>query len=218
MRYRLAVSMLLMLLLGLPAIYLPAASGPELPAMLSAINLPAAPAPDPLGILDIGQPPKYRTAEQHLKFEIEFNTSQDILNKVSSDPEVRKLPSVASIKDARPWLAKNLRVKPQGGGRLLHFTSRDGKRNEQATIINAFLRANLHWHDLGGRSIKRLEDHLRWTEDRILDLEKRIESGQYPNMIDKYREAINSTRYTGIPLIRAEIARLKQYGVVRWAR
>lgn len=218
MRYRLVVLMLLMLLLGLPVIYLPAASGPELPAMLSAINLPAAPAPDPYAILDIGQPPKYRTAEQHLKFQIEFNTSNEILNTVFYYPEVKKLPSVASRKDARPWLAKNLRVKPEDGGRLLHFTFRDGKRNEQVTIINAFVRANIHWQDLGGNSMRACEEALRMAEDDVRKLEKRIESGPHRHMVDADRETINLLRYTRIPVIRAEIARRKQYGVARWAR
>src|SRR5579875_3373090 len=124
MRYRLAVLMLLMLLVMLPL-----------------MNVLAAPASDPYGILDIAPPPQYKTVEKHLKDQIEFTTYCAVLNMVRSYPEVEKLPLVASMKDPRPWLAQNLRVKPEGGERLLRFTFRAGKRNEQVTIINAFLRA-----------------------------------------------------------------------------
>lgn len=201
MRYRLAVLMLLLLLVLLPM-----------------MNVLAAPAPDPLGILDIGSPPKDKTADQHLKFQIEFKTDRHILDTVLSYPEVKKLPSVASLKEARPWLAKNLRVTPEKGGRLLRLTFRAGKRNEQATIINAFLRASLDWHDIGGSSLKCAEEGLRACEKSILDLEQRIASGQQPHMVDTYLKHINRLRYTTIPERRAEIARLKQYAVLKWAR
>jgi|SRR5579884_3690466 len=204
MRYCVAVLMLLLLL-----------------AILSVMNVLAAPAPDPSGILDIGPPPRGKTTEQYLRFEIESNTNANILDTIYLYPDVRKLPSVAALKDARharPWLAKNLRVTPDKGDRLLRFTFRAGKRNEQVTLINAFLRANLHWHDIGGETLKCHEEGLRTCEKSILDLEKRIASGLQPHMVDTYRAGINRLRYTLIPEHRAEIARLKQYAVIKWAR
>jgi hypothetical protein len=202
MRYRLAVLMLLMLLL----------------TVLPVLNVLAAPAPEPLGILDIGPPPKYRTAEQHLKVEIEYKTSRFMLNTVCSYPEVKKLLSVASMEAAWPWLAKYVRVTPEKGERLLRITFRAGKRNEQVTIINAFLRASIFQNDPYGETLKSREEWLRMAEASILDLEQRIASGQQPHMVDKYREGINNLRYTLIPELRAEIARRKQYAVIKWAR
>lgn len=201
MRYPFVVLMLLLLL-----------------AVLPVMNLPAAPAPDPFGILDIAPPPKDKTAEQHLKSEIDFNTHPDCLRTVCLDPKVKKLASVASMKDARPWLAKNLRVTPEKDGCRLRFTFRAGKRNEQVIIINAFLRAKLHWNDIGGTHLKWTEKSLRMAEDSVVDLEQRVASGQQPHMVNTYREGINDLRYTRIPELRAEIVRLKKYAVIRWAR
>lgn len=130
MRYRLAVLMLLMLL-----------------AVLPMMDVLAAPAPDPYAILDIGPPPKGKTAVQYLKDHIALQTHLDTLNTVCSYPEVKKLPTISALKDGRPWLAKNLRVTPEKGGRLLRFTFRAGKRNEQVTIVNAFLRASILWNE-----------------------------------------------------------------------
>lgn len=154
MRYHLVVLMLLLLLAALPL------------AVLPVKNVLAAPAPDPVGILDIGSPPNGWTAEQNLNEQIKFMTSIKILDRVCSDPEVRKLFLVVSVKDARPWLAKNLWVKPEKGDRLLRFAFRAGKRNEQVTIINAFLRANLFWDGSVGDIRKRSQgstDTLVWN-------------------------------------------------------
>jgi hypothetical protein len=188
-------------------------------AVLPVMNVLAAPAPVPLGILDIGTPhPKDERAKQFVKLQIEFNTDHRFLDTVLSYPEVKKLPSVASMENPRPWLAKNIRVTPGEGDRLLSFTFLAGKRNEQVTIINAFLRANLHWHDLDGKAIQRGEQSVRTAEAGIRDLEQRIQSGQQPHMVDEYREHINRLRHTLIPELRAEIARMKQYAVLKWAR
>ncbi|HEY7155971.1 MAG TPA: hypothetical protein VH575_18550 [Gemmataceae bacterium] len=206
MRYRLAALMLFAVLSVM------------LFTVLPMMNVLAAPILNPWAILDIGPPPKGKTPEQHLKDQIEFKTSLDTLNDVCSDPEVKKLSSVASMKDARPWLATNLRVTPEDGGRRLRFKFRAGTRDEQVTILNAFLRDSLHWHDLDGMTLKRREEWLRWSENQILELERRIESGQQPHMVDTYREGINYLRYTRIPELRTDIARRKQYAVVKWAK
>ena len=207
MRYGITVLMLLLLLVVL-----------MLHTMLPVTNVLAAPAPDPYGILDIGPPPKYRTAEHHLRFQIEYKTSRYMLSTVCSYPEVMKLPLIASMKDPWPWLAKNLRVTAEDGEHRLRFTFRAGKRNEQVAIINAFLRASIFQNDQYGRSLKFAEEWLEIGEKSILELEQRIESGQFPHMVDSYRKEINYQRYTNIPDCRAEIARYKQYAVIRWAR
>lgn len=200
MRYRVVVLMLLLLLVGTPIIY-----------------LPAAPAPEPVhGILDIGPPPKGKTAEEHLKFQMQSKTDGFTWYGVTQDPEVMNLPSVAPLEDARPWLENNLRVTSEGGGRRLRFTFRAGKRNEQVTIINAFLRSRISLHQ--GGSLKLCEECLERAEKGILDLEQRIESGQFPHMVDKYQEGIKHLRFTYIPECHANIAYLKQYAVIRWAR
>jgi hypothetical protein len=198
MRYRLAALMLV--------------------AVLPVMGVLAAPAPDPWALLDIGPPPKGKTAEQHLKDQIEFKTDLDTLNTVCSYPEVKKLTSVASMKDARPWLAKNLRVAPEEEGRRLRFTFRAGTRNEQVTIINAFLRASLHWNDIGGGTLRWGEACLRLHELNILDLEKRIQATKDPQEAASYQKAIDEQRSVGIPELRAKIARLKQYAVIKWAK
>ena len=198
MRYRLAVLMLLMLLVVLPM-----------------MNVLAAPAPDPSAILDIGPPPKGMTAEQHRKQWIEGQTFHGTLGPWWTDPEVKKLPSVARLEDARPWLAKNLRVTPGDGERRLRFTFRAGNRNEQVTIINALLRVDLR---LTGEHIKWHEEWLRQHENDILRCEKCIESAQPHESVDSERKEINELRTNQIPARRAEIARYKQIAVIKWAR
>ncbi|HEY7427358.1 MAG TPA: hypothetical protein VH682_24200 [Gemmataceae bacterium] len=194
MRYRLAVLMLL--------------------AMLSKTHVLAAPvpnpAPDPYAILEIGPPPEGWTAEQNLNNQIKFMTALDILDKVHSNPEVKKLPLVASmkLKDISPWLAKNVRVTPEEGSRRLRFTFRAGKRPDQVTIINALLGVNLSgkWE-----FIESHEKKLRRCEHLISTLESR-------NTTDNDRETIHGLRTIEIPGLHAEIARLKQTKVIRWAK
>jgi hypothetical protein len=207
MCYRFSVLMLLLLLVVL-----------MLHTMVPVTNVSAAPAPDPYAILDIGPPPKRRTVDEHLKDQIEFKTSRFMLSTVCSYPEVQKLPSIASMKDPWPWLAKNLRVKPVDGERLLRLTFRAGKRDEQVAIINAFLRASLFQQDPYGKLLKGTEEAIHVFEEDIIDLERRIKSGQTPEMVPEYREGIQWLLNTRIPEFRAEIARMKQYGVIRWAR
>ncbi len=195
MRYRLAALMLL--------------------AVLPLMNVLAAPAPKPYAIEDIGPPPKGKTADQYCKRQIEGLISHAILSMVWNDPEVRKLPSIASMKDPRPWLAKNLRGAEEDGGRCIRLTFRAGTRDEQVVILNALLRVNLRGRE---ESIRFREEGLRSHENCILELEKRIESGQQPHMVDTYRKGIDELRSIRIPECRAEIARIKQIAVVQWAK
>jgi hypothetical protein len=181
-------------------------------AVLPVRSVLAAPAPDPVyAILEIGPPPEGWTEEQNLKNQIEFLTSLVILDKVFCDPEVRKLPSVASmkVKDAPSWLAKNIRVTPEEERRRLRFTFRAGKRPEQVTIINALLGVNL---SVDREFIKSHEEDIRRYEHLLSKLESK------KNLTDSDRETIHGLRTYRIPKYRAEIARLKQTKVIKWAK
>lgn len=176
--------------------------------MLLALRLLAAPVPAPSGILDVGPPPKGWTAEQYINEQIKFKSSPQILNKVCSDPEVKKLPLVATVKDARPWMEQNVCVTPEEGRRRLRITFRAGKRPEQVAIINAFLRVNLSEIK---DTIKSDEADLHRCENLISKLESR-------DTTQSFREFIHGLRSNRIPQLRAEIARLKQYTVIKWAK
>lgn len=196
MRYRLVTSMLF--------------------AMLPVMHLLAAPAPGPVAILEIEPPPKGWSLEKHCKTHIGYmNFPHGMMNQVACYPEVRKLPSVARFKDARPWLAGNLRIAEEDGGRRLRLTFRAGSREEQVTILNALLRVNLRTNE---RTIKVLEDGLPREEAGILDLEKRIKSEKDPKWVDRYQKELDDLRSVQIPKRRAEIARLKQITVIQWAK
>lgn len=198
MRYRLAVLILL--------------------ALLSMMNVLAAPAPEPAhAILDIGPSPKDMTAEEHCKDLIDRLTNpRGFIWCVGFRPEVSKLPSIARLKDAYPWLAKNIRVTPEGSGHRLRLTFQAGSRTEQVVIINTLLHVYLKQGPED--SIKNQEKTLRWEEDCVVDLEERIKSGQQPHMDDRYRKEINNLRTNRIPARLAEIARLKQVTVIKWAK
>jgi hypothetical protein len=201
MRYRRTVFVVLMLL-----------------ALLTAINLQAAPVPDPSAILSIGPPPKGIAAAEHCKDVISRLTKHPgFIWYAGIQPEVSRLPSVISLKDAaHPWLEKNLRVTQEDGGRRLRLTFRAGNRAEQVTILNTLLRIYIQWEATD--RIKVQEEALRWKEDRIVELEKRIESGQARESADSYRKGINDLRANRIPALRSEIDRLKQVTVIKWAK
>lgn len=182
---------------------------------LPLVNVMAAPAPDPSAILDIGPPPKGETAEQYRKRMIEAQTGRITLCLWMSDTELRKLPVIATMKDPRPWLAKNLRVTEEDGQRRLRFTFRAGKRSEQVAILNALLRVNISCQEHG---IKSQEYNLHVLEDYIPELEKRIESVQFRDSVDSYRKQIDELRSIRIPKVRAEIARMQQFAVIKRAR
>lgn len=185
-------------------------------AMLPIMHLMAAPAPDPSAVLDIGPPRKGWSLEKHCKTEIgHMNFGHGMLNDVWCNPEVRKLPSVARFKDARPWLEQNLRITVEDGGRRLRLTFKAGKRSEQVTILNELLRVNLQ---VKKKSIMLDEDYLHWCENCILELEERIKSGRFRESVDSYRKEIEELRSTRIPACHDEIARLKQFTVIKWAK
>ncbi|MGH7173711.1 MAG: hypothetical protein ACRELG_25800 [Gemmataceae bacterium] len=185
-------------------------------AVLPLMNALAAPAPEPYAILDIGPPPKGMTTEAY---------SQSV-SKALSDPdgvprdlravaEVRKLPAVAALKDARPWLAKNIHITTEAGGRLLRVTFRAGSHAAQVTIVNAMLRLYVRHKK---EALQRQERILRKKEALLLDLKKRLSAEKNPNMISSYKKAISEMRSIQIPARRAEIARLKQIAVTKEAK
>jgi hypothetical protein len=201
MRYRLAVLMLFMLLAMLPVMY-----------------LPAAPAPEPANaILDIGAPPKWMAADEYCKDVIYRLTDPDcFLWHVGVDTEVSKLPSIAPLKKASPWLANHIRVTKEKGGSRLRLTFRAGKRGEQIAILNSLLRYYLRYSVED--NIRIGEKQLRWQENCADELERRINSGQHRESVDSYRKGINDLRSKDIPSLRAELARLKQVSVIKWAK
>ena len=186
-------------------------------AALPLMNVLAAPAPDPFAILDIGPPPKGQSAEEYREMNIEDLTRihGSILGPVWLDPEVKKLPSVARLKEARPWLSKNLEITPVPGETRLRLKFRAGSRAEQVAILNSVLRVNRRFDR---KHLQFQEEILHRDEACILDLDKRIESGQHPRMVASYQQSINDLRSIHIPTRRAEIARLKQIAVIRWAK
>lgn len=185
-------------------------------ALMPVIHVLAAPAPDPYAILDIGPPPKGETAEQYRKRMIGAQTGRITLCDWMSDPEVKKQPSVAAMKDPRPWLAKNLRISEEDGGRRLRFTFRAGKRSEQVIILNALLRINLHAHD---GTIKWGEECFRIHKKGILELEERIKYARNPQEAATYQEGIEEIRSIRIPELRDAInSQKKRLTVIKWAK
>ena len=209
MRYRLAVLMLLLLLVVL-----------MLHSMLPVMNIYAAPTPDPYAILDISLPPEGKSTEEHCKEQIcRLTNPGGLIQCPWIPPELwRKLPSVARLKDdAHPWMAKNIRATPENGGRLLRLTFRAGNRTEQVVILNGLLRS---YFELGiNRRIKNLEEWLQQDEQTVSSLEKHVEMGlKYGHNVDSYRRGLNNFRFNRIPARRAEIDRLKQVIVLKWAK
>jgi hypothetical protein len=184
--------------------------------VLPVMNVLAAPAPDPSAILDIGPPPKGMTAEEYCKDQIQSLRHRDgVLWDTRYALAVRKLPSVARLKDPHPWLAANLRVTSENGDRHVRLRFLAGTRSEQVTVLNELVRVRLRSQET---AIKFQEECLRSHEACIIELERRIASGQHRKSVDSYREGIDELRSIRIPEVRAKIARMKQYSVVKWAR
>ncbi len=184
-------------------------------AVLPGMNVLAAPAPAPFAILDIGPPPKGVTAEQYRKAQIDCLTyPYGMLSMAWCDPEVRMLPSVAPLKDARPWLVKNLRIAEEVGARHLRLSFQAGNRAEQAAILNALLRVNLR---LEKERIELYEKNLRNMEAGTPRLAKLLKEERDGNNLQRYQQEWEASEVREREL-RAEIARLKQIDVIRWAK
>ena len=183
-------------------------------AVLPLMSVLAAPVPEPYAILDIGPAPKGWSAEKHREMEIGHLTNPDgVLLHASLDPEVKKLKSVTSQKFPSEWMSKNFRVVPDEGSRL-RLTFQAGDRTEQAAILNTLLRTYLRPY---GEKRQRLEKNLRYMEAGVPELIKVIESGENPRQEECNRKELERLQ-ANIPGRRAEIARLKQITVIRWAK
>ncbi len=180
-------------------------------------NLPAAPVPSASALLDIGPPPKGMTAADHCKDVIErmIHPRGYIFFAGGGDPEMSKLASLARLKDEfRPWMVKNIRVTKDGEHRL-RVTFRAGTRAEQVVIINALLREYLKGVE---RQIKAVEFALREEEKTIARNEMLIARGtEDRKSVEEYRKQNNNLRTNQLPARRAQIARLKQNTVIKWA-
>ena len=150
MRYRFAVSMLL--------------------AVIPGMNGWAAPAPAPSAILDIGPPPKGKTAEKHRQVEIgRLLFPQGFFHNGWRDPEVSKLASIARFEDPRPWMSENLEVTPvPGKDRLLRLKFRAGSTAEKVAILNSLLRVYVRLK----KDHQFQEKVLRLREEALLQLKK----------------------------------------------
>lgn len=185
-------------------------------AVLPVISVLAAPAPEPSAILDIGPPPKGETGEEHCTSEIDVLKCAGLFYRaLNVDAEMRKLPLVARIKDPRPWLASNLLIKKEDGGRRLRLMLHSGNRADQVIILNALVRADLQVKE---ERIKFLEKHILSAEDCIVRAERHIKTELNRNIADSFRKGINDLRSDGIPSLRTEITHLKRFAVINWAR
>jgi hypothetical protein len=182
-------------------------------AMLPLMRVWAAPAPAPSAIFQLGPPSKGETEEQFCKKQIEGQTSHASLSLWWAYLKESKLPSITSMQDPRPWLAKNLRITEEQSGRCLRFTFHAGSRQEQVVILNALLRVNLYWHDT-----KWGEECFRIHQKNILELEKRSKTAQNAQEVASYEKGINELRTTVIPELRSAISREKQFTVMKWAK
>ncbi|HEY7425667.1 MAG TPA: hypothetical protein VH682_15660 [Gemmataceae bacterium] len=184
-------------------------------AALPGINVLAAPAPDPWAILDIGPPEKGETVEEHRNREIEVFTCHGVIvREVWQDPELRKLPSAAALKDPISWLEKNLRVTPEGKGNRLRLKFRAGNCIEQVAILNSILRIYIHHQ---AERIKFREGELRIMAEGEPRLAKSIKETQNPDSLQRYLQQWENGKIAEVDA-RAEIARLKQVAVIKWAK
>ncbi len=185
-------------------------------AVLPLLNVGAAPAPEPWAILDIGPPRKGMTAEKYRQQQIDSLTGPDgILVRVWFEPGVKKLPSVAPLKDVQvcPWLTKNLRITEEEGGRHLRFTFRAGNRDEQVVILNALLRVYLR------SEAEQVEFHERFLPAMASgpQLAKLLKEEKNPDNLKRLQKQAEETKARAAD-IRTEIARLKQVAVIKWAK
>jgi hypothetical protein len=194
MRYRLAVLLLF--------------------AVLPVMSVLAAPAPDPSAILDIGPPPKVQTAEEYCQFLI--SRLPNLCGYYArADPAMKELPSLVRQKYPWLWLEKHLRVTPENGGRRLRLTFRAGSRDEQRVILNALGRTYLRM--FVAYNIKRLELGDRLSEAGKPGLAKLIKETRNPDSLEKYLEQ-QARGEIAEAYGRAEMARLKQITVIKWAK
>ncbi len=184
-------------------------------SLMCGVNVPAAPVPEVSAILDIGPPPKGKTAEKYSKDQI-YRLTHYMVSYAWDDPEVRKLPSIASLeyKDACSCMEKKFRITEEEGGRHLRLIFRAGSRAEQVVIINALLRTYL---ELMAKQRKLVEMSLQSVEESVPRLEKAVTTLTDPVVLDRYQKALASAP-SQIAKDRAELGRRKQIKVIKWAK
>src|SRR5579871_3209995 len=150
---------LLLLLAGLP--------------MMIAQKVVAAPAPEVCAILDIGPPPKGKSAEEHRKREIGHLPYYYIY--LLQDSEVKKLPIAASLKKGPAWLEKQLRVTVEENRRL-RISFQAGTRAEQVAVLNTLLRE--YRRLTVTERIPKIEKTIRYSEEGAPRLAKLLKEEQ----------------------------------------
>lgn len=183
----------------------------------------AAPAPErPYAILDIGPPPKGKTAEEHRKEQIHYLTgSGGLLWKAWGDREVKKLRLFDSVrksvkgKDIFPWLEKTMQVTPEKGGRRLRLTFRAGTQAEQAVVINTLLR--IYFRIYVTEDIQNCESVIRSSEEARPRLAKDIKEAPDVATRKRYQMEWDGSKARDADL-RDKIARLKHVAVIKWAK
>lgn len=225
MRFRLAI-LLLPLLAVLP--------------LMDSLKVPAAPAPEVYAILDIGPPPKGKTMQEHCKEQTAYlSHAEGVLLRVWHDPEIKKLPSVSYLTGksavtwigqcpfiAAPpiywesknpmtsWMSKNLRVRAEEGGRRLRLIFQAGNRAEQVIILNTLLRIYMR---LERKALSQIENGPRKIEEGMPKLEELIKNERNPVLLAEMKKQLESSP-SRIAKLRAEVARLKQIVVIKWAK
>jgi hypothetical protein len=184
-----------------------------MPPVMSTL---AAPVPEPYAILDRGPLPKSERLQALRDSEIDGMTSPYgvLVNGARRDPEIRKLPAVAALKDPREWLAKNLHIAQEHDGDRLRITFRAGTRAEQVAILNAMLRSHM---DRKAQTISRLEEILQRYEQSAksrLEALQKLPGGMVRESFQAEWEAAAAVTNQ----VRDEIARLRRIAVARWAR
>jgi hypothetical protein len=207
--------------------------------LLLAAQTIAAPIPEPFAVLDLGPPPKGKSAEEHRKRIVTYLTSRSIVPHQSikedgyggaslvvsfkkdgpvpllSDPEVRKLPAVAkmSAEETETWLRTNLKVAPDSEVGRIRMKFGAGSRAERVVVLNGLLRA-----------------HERLRVKALTDKKERIRVNKV--LVDSYRgqlQRANAARSAEIEksLKAAKneirdgeqaVERLQKAGVRKWAK
>lgn len=183
----------------------------------------AAPAPErPYAILEIGQPPKGKTAEEHCKEQIHILTGLGgLLNNAWCDPEVRKLGlfdtarKSAKRKPIFPWLQETMRVTAEKDGRRLRFTFHAGNRAEQVVVINALLRQYIR--SIVTEPARNYEKFIHDNEEAAPNVAKLIKEERDVNTRMQYQAQRAASLARGEEF-RAELVRFKQVSVIKWAK
>lgn len=183
----------------------------------------AAPAPKrPYAILDIGPPPKGKTAEEHRKVQIGYLTiPRGMLFRAWCDPEVKKLglyqKTNKNVKreDFDSWLGKTIQVTPEKGGRRLRLTCQVGSQAEQAVFLNSLLRQYVR--TIVTEPVRNYEKFISDNKEAAPNIAKLINEEKDVKIRKQYQRQRKASLERGEEF-RDEIIRLKQVDVIKWAK